>query len=150
MPNIGPLELLLLGVLIVVLFGPAKLPEIARSIGRGTRDFKDSIAGTGIQEAIDGVGDVRTAVTPSNLAKAAMPAPLKEMAADVNDMKDTFTDPLGQKKKAEAETEAKDDKPAVADKPDVADVVDPMPAPRKMPAAAPVSDESETSAAPSA
>src|SRR5215203_520978 len=97
MPNVGPMEILLLGILAVLIFGPAKLPEIARQIGKGTREFKDSIAGTGIQEAIDGVGDVRSAMTPTNLAKAAMPAPLKEMALDVTDMKETFKDPLGMK-----------------------------------------------------
>ena len=40
-------------------------------------------------------------MTPTNLAKAAMPAPVKEMAAGVTDMKETFTDPLGQKKEKE-------------------------------------------------
>src|SRR6187402_41346 len=104
MPNIGPMELLLLGVLAVVIFGPAKLPEIARGIGRATREFKESVTGSGIQEALDGVNDVRSVASPTNLAKAAMPAPVKQMAADVTDMKDTLTDPLGQKKaKAEAE-----------------------------------------------
>ncbi len=101
MPNVGPMELLLLGLLAVVIFGPAKLPEIGRSIGRATREFKDSISGTGIQEALDGVGDVRSAMSPTNLAKAAVPAQVKEMASDVTDMKETFKDPLGMKKDAE-------------------------------------------------
>src|SRR5262245_40145165 len=101
------MELLLLGILAVVIFGPAKLPEIGRQIGRATREFKDSVAGTGIQEALDDLGDVRSAVSPTNLAKAALPAPMKQVAADVTEMKETFTDPLGQKKeKAEAEAAA--------------------------------------------
>src|SRR5262245_48807982 len=131
MPNIGPMELILLGVVAVLLFGPAKIPEMARSLGRATREFKDSIAGTGIQEAYDGVSDVRSAVSPTNLAKAAMPAPVKEMAAGVTEMKETFTDPLGQKKeekeKAAAEG-AEGDAPA-------ADPA-PLPAAREMPVAA--------------
>lgn len=45
MPNIGPLELLLLGLLAVIIFGPQKLPEIGRSIGRSMREFKDSVSG---------------------------------------------------------------------------------------------------------
>ena len=49
-------------------------------------------------------------MTPTNLAKAAMPAPVKEMAAGVTEMKETFTDPLGQKKeKEQAEAEAADE-----------------------------------------
>ncbi len=114
MPNVGPMELLLLGLLAVVIFGPAKLPEIGRSIGKATREFKDSISGTGIQEALDGVGDVRSAMTPTNIAKAAIPAPVKEMASDVTDMKETFTDPLGLKKTDE-EGAAENDKTVAAD-----------------------------------
>ena len=115
MPNIGPLELLLLGILLVVLFGPAKLPEIGRSIGRATRDFKDSISGTGIDDAIQGVSDVRSAMSPTNLAKAAMPASVKEVAADVTDMKQTLKDPLGLKQDEEAEAgKAEDKEPAAA------------------------------------
>src|SRR5947208_16033312 len=74
MPNIGPLELLLLGLLAVIIFGPQKLPEIGRSIGRSMREFKDSVSGvTDVKEAISGVNDVRTAMTPSNLAGAFVP-----------------------------------------------------------------------------
>ena len=46
-------------------------------------------------------------MSPTNLAKAAMPAPLKEMASDVTDMKKTMADPLGLKK-TEDEDEAKE------------------------------------------
>ncbi len=130
MPNIGPMELILLGVVAVLLFGPARIPEMARSLGRATREFKDSVTGTGIGEALEGMNDVRTTVTPSNLAKAAMPAPVKEMAAGVTEMTETFTDPLGQKKQ-KAEAEAADDEPSAEP--------DPLPAPREMPVmAAPV------------
>jgi len=114
MPNIGPLELLLLGVLLVVLFGPAKLPEIGRGIGRATRDFKDAISGTGIDDAIQSVGDVRSAMSPTNLAKAAMPASVKEVAADVTDMKETFKDPLGMQKGEEASDKTEGKEPAAA------------------------------------
>ncbi len=113
MPNIGPMELLLLGVLLVVIFGPAKLPEIGRSIGRATRDFKDSVSGTGIQEAIDGVSDVKSAMSPTNLAKAAMPASVKEVTADVADMKNTLKDPLGlQQDEAAGEEKSENDSEA--------------------------------------
>jgi sec-independent protein translocase protein TatA len=74
MPNIGPIELLLLGLLAVVIFGPQKLPEIGRSIGRSMREFKDSVSGVAdVKEAISGVNDVRSAMTPTNLAGAFVP-----------------------------------------------------------------------------
>src|SRR5215210_7758417 len=103
------MELLLLGVLAVLIFGPAKLPEIGRSIGRATRDFKDAIGGTGFGDAMEGVSDVRSAMTPTNLAKAAMPASVRQVHSDVTEMKQTIADPLGQKQADEAE------KPAAAD-----------------------------------
>lgn len=74
MPNVGPFELLLLGLLAVIIFGPQKLPEIGRSIGRSMREFKDSVSGvTDVKEAISGVNEVRSAMTPSNLAGAFVP-----------------------------------------------------------------------------
>src|SRR6185295_14929145 len=106
MGSIGPMELVLLGLLAVLIFGPAKLPEIGRSIGRATREFKDSISGTGIDDAIQSVGDVRSAMSPTNLARAAMPASVKQVATDVTDMKETFTDPLGQNQAKEETADA--------------------------------------------
>jgi sec-independent protein translocase protein TatA len=73
-PNVGPFELLLLGLLAVIIFGPQKLPEIGRSIGRSMREFKDSVSGvTDVKEAISGVNEVRSAMSPSNLAGAFVP-----------------------------------------------------------------------------
>lgn len=38
--NIGPLELVLILVLAMIIFGPAKLPEMGRSLGRAIREFR--------------------------------------------------------------------------------------------------------------
>jgi sec-independent protein translocase protein TatA len=45
MPNVGPWEIILLLLLALLLFGAKRLPEIGRSMGRGLREFKDSVAG---------------------------------------------------------------------------------------------------------
>ena len=45
MPNIGPMEIVLLLVLALLLFGAKRLPEIGRSLGTGMREFKDSVSG---------------------------------------------------------------------------------------------------------
>jgi sec-independent protein translocase protein TatA len=45
MPNIGPMELIVVLVIALVVLGPKKLPEVGRSIGRGVREFKESIGG---------------------------------------------------------------------------------------------------------
>ena len=67
------MEIVLLAVLAALIFGPAKLPEIGRSIGRGIRDFKESIDGTGVGDVFEGVNDVRSAVSPTNMARAFVP-----------------------------------------------------------------------------
>ncbi len=41
----GPLELMVILVVALIVLGPAKLPEAARSVGRGVRELKESLAG---------------------------------------------------------------------------------------------------------
>jgi sec-independent protein translocase protein TatA len=41
----GPLELIVILVIALIVLGPAKLPEAARSVGRGMRELKDSLSG---------------------------------------------------------------------------------------------------------
>jgi sec-independent protein translocase protein TatA len=40
---IGPWELAILLVIVLLVFGPKRLPEMGRSLGRGMREFKNSI-----------------------------------------------------------------------------------------------------------
>ena len=44
---IGLPELLLLGVVVLIVFGPKRLPEMGRSLGRGLREFKQSVSPDG-------------------------------------------------------------------------------------------------------
>jgi sec-independent protein translocase protein TatA len=41
--NIGPLEIGIVLVIALLVFGPKKLPELGRSVGGGMREFKDGI-----------------------------------------------------------------------------------------------------------
>jgi sec-independent protein translocase protein TatA len=43
--GIGVPELLIVLVIALIVLGPKKLPEVGRSLGRGMREFKDSISG---------------------------------------------------------------------------------------------------------
>ena len=45
MPNIGPLEIIIVLVIVLVIFGPKRLPDLGRSLGKGMREFKDSVTG---------------------------------------------------------------------------------------------------------
>jgi sec-independent protein translocase protein TatA len=42
---IGLPEILLLGLVALLLFGPKRLPEMGRGLGKGLREFKDSVSG---------------------------------------------------------------------------------------------------------
>ena len=43
--GIGPLELIIVLVIVLVIFGSKRLPGLGRSLGTGMREFKDSISG---------------------------------------------------------------------------------------------------------
>ena len=43
--NIGPMELVLVLAIALIVLGPKKLPEAGRAIGRGMREFKESLSG---------------------------------------------------------------------------------------------------------
>ena len=45
MPNIGPLELAIVLIIALVIFGPKRLPDLGKSLGSGMREFKDSLSG---------------------------------------------------------------------------------------------------------
>lgn len=42
--NLGPGELLLILAIALVVLGPKKLPEVGRSLGKGMREFKESLS----------------------------------------------------------------------------------------------------------
>jgi sec-independent protein translocase protein TatA len=45
MPSIGPMELIIVLAIALIVLGPKKLPDAGRSLGRGLREFKDSVSG---------------------------------------------------------------------------------------------------------
>jgi sec-independent protein translocase protein TatA len=68
-----PTHLIFLALLALLLFGPKRLPEIGRSLGSGIREFKSSINDVGMTDALRGANEIRSAVTPTNVARAAIP-----------------------------------------------------------------------------
>ena len=45
MPNIGPLEIAIVLVIVLIIFGPKRLPGLGKQLGTGMREFKESITG---------------------------------------------------------------------------------------------------------
>ena len=43
-PNIGPMEIAIVLVIALVVFGPKRLPELGKSVGNGLKEFKSSIS----------------------------------------------------------------------------------------------------------
>ena len=49
-PSIGPLELVIVLAIALIVLGPKRLPDAGRSLGRGMREFKDSLTGGGSED----------------------------------------------------------------------------------------------------
>ena len=43
--NVGPMELILVLAIALIVLGPKRLPEAGRALGKGLREFKDSVSG---------------------------------------------------------------------------------------------------------
>lgn len=67
MPNLGPTELIIIFLIVVLLFGARKIPEIAKGLGKGIRDFKGALKETeesGASENTESPGAGKTAEHP--------------------------------------------------------------------------------------
>ncbi len=53
MPNIGPFEIALVLGIALIIFGPKRLPELGKSMGRGIREFRGSVSGSDKDDADD-------------------------------------------------------------------------------------------------
>jgi sec-independent protein translocase protein TatA len=45
MPNIGPMEIAIVLIIALIVFGPKRLPELGKSLGKGIQEFKGTIGG---------------------------------------------------------------------------------------------------------
>jgi len=63
--NVGPMELIIVLVIALIVLGPKRLPDAGRSLGRGMREFKDSLTG----DRRDDEDDVDVAGLPPRASK---------------------------------------------------------------------------------
>lgn len=67
--NIGPLEIIVVLIIALVVFGPKRLPELGNSLGKGIREFKQTVTG----EKDDDVDDDDVKALGATQASAAPP-----------------------------------------------------------------------------
>ena len=73
--GIGIWELLILLLVLLLVFGPKRLPEMGRQLGKGMREFKDSVSGKDdADDIVDEVAELPPAVEPTTTTTPATPA----------------------------------------------------------------------------
>jgi sec-independent protein translocase protein TatA len=82
MPNIGPLEIIIVLVVVLLIFGPKRLPDLGRSLGSGMREFKDSVTGKDKDEKPAEIQ--QPAEGPVTQASAEDPTATRAKSADVS------------------------------------------------------------------
>lgn len=81
MGNFGPAEMLIIAVFALLVFGPQRLPEIARQVGKAMREFK-KISGDFSKELQVGLED-----EPKPKPKPKVPAPAKAEPKEPEELK---------------------------------------------------------------
>ena len=64
-PNIGPLEIAIVLIIALIVFGPKRLPELGKSLGRGINEFREGVSSIGSKDDEDDEDDAEPAeLTP--------------------------------------------------------------------------------------
>jgi TatA/E family protein of Tat protein translocase len=80
MPNIGPVELVIILVIALLVIGPGKLPDVGSALGKSIREFRK--AATDVQESVK-LDAPSAPVAPAPALAAPAPAPAAPVAAVV-------------------------------------------------------------------
>ncbi|MGK2931365.1 MAG: Sec-independent protein translocase subunit TatA/TatB [Solirubrobacterales bacterium] len=59
LPNIGPLELGIVLVIVIIILGPKRIPQAARAVGEGFRNFRGSVKAPDEDEKPDELTETR-------------------------------------------------------------------------------------------
>ena len=78
--NLGPMEMILVMLVLLLVFGAKRLPELGSGLGKGIREFRRSMKD--IQEEVTRPDDVRQIQTPAPRAQVAPPAEETRLAAE--------------------------------------------------------------------
>ncbi|MGD9736628.1 MAG: twin-arginine translocase TatA/TatE family subunit [Solirubrobacterales bacterium] len=79
--NIGPLEIAIVLIIALLVFGPKRLPELGKSLGKGIREFKGSI--TGEDDEKDGKPDEQAQIAAADPTPSPSPQTEEKREAEV-------------------------------------------------------------------
>ena len=82
MPSIGPLEIGVILLIVLLIVGPKKLPGLGRNLGTGMREFKDSITSRGGDAEADKPAKIDAAAADTSPAAEPSAAPEKQPRGD--------------------------------------------------------------------
>ena len=92
MPQLGPMEIIIVLAIALIVFGPKRLPELGRGLGRGMRDFKAGLTGADEDDRRAEEESKRTATATISPAApvpvSTQPAPPVEVGAVTDDLRD--------------------------------------------------------------
>jgi sec-independent protein translocase protein TatA len=80
--NIGPLEIIVVLIIALIVFGPKRLPELGNSLGKGIREFKDSVTGENQDDEAVKDPEVTTIGTPQTTTTPVEPPTTHRVEAD--------------------------------------------------------------------
>ena len=77
MGNIGPMEIIVVLIIALVVFGPKRLPDLGHSLGKGIREFKGSVTGESDGPATPAAEPARVEARPvtSHRVEDTVPTP---------------------------------------------------------------------------
>ena len=84
MSNIGLPEIAIVLVIVLVIFGPKRLPQLGKSLGSGMREFKDAVTGKSKDEEPAEIEEASASAQP---ATSPQPAPAAEPVPQPDDQK---------------------------------------------------------------
>lgn len=89
MGDIGPKELLLIAIVVLLLFGTKRLPDLMRGLGKGVKTFNDSK--NSVMEEVDNIKK------PMNVVKNPISSVKKEVISKVTSITDLDHEPVTKK-----------------------------------------------------
>ena len=86
MPDVSPIQLAIVLIIALVILGPKRLPDVGKSLGRGIREFKDSVSGHDTPQPLPTEAvisdEVPVTAVPLTEALAAKPRPVTAVDSD--------------------------------------------------------------------